>query len=396
MIKKNVDFSFLLLTAIAFIILGSVFFLVWTVTKDPIEADLIEDRVITSLFIIENKGEPIGTYLALLYPPSKRFAVFEVSGDVGLILDQINRVDRIDSVYKSGKINPYVHEIEKLLSLTIKYTVVFTLDNLANTTDILQGVTVFIPSPIEYFESESSVLLPSGIVNLDGEKLKEYLTFYNEDYEIEKLSMRNQRFFTGFIKRIAEQKDYLNNPLISNTFTSFIDGNMNKKTLKRFFNELSAVDTDRLSITSIGGTYRNVSGKTLLIPYNDGSLIKEIVSQTLTSITRKTNTPDGDRIWTVEVLNGTLTPGLANRTAELIRGFGYDIINLGNADKNNYDKTEIINRTDSKSAIEKFSEIITCTNIVNDTSALDISDYEYKADFTLILGRDFDGRHTQN
>jgi calcineurin-like phosphoesterase len=65
----------------------------------------------------------------------------------------------------------------------------------------------------------------------------------------------------------------------------------------------------------------------------------------------------------VEVLNGTAINGLAGRTAEMLRSFGYDVISIGNADRNNYETTEIIHRLDDESMVKAFAEIIRCGNI---------------------------------
>ena len=103
------------------------------------------------------------------------------------------------------------------------------------------------------------------------------------------------------------------------------------------------------------------------------------------------------------MLNGAGVPGLAGRTAELIRGFGYDVINVGNADSADYAFTEIIDRSNFSGEAEKFAGLINCKRVmtVNEEKPFEegivmpLEDYDYKADFTLILGRDFNGRYTQ-
>jgi hypothetical protein len=108
-----------------------------------------------------------------------------------------------------------------------------------------------------------------------------------------------------------------------------------------------------------------------------------------------------DRVFTVEVLNGTMVTGLAGRTAELLRGFGFDIISIGNADHSDYQSTVIIDRSGYEDRARAFGEIINCRNIRFDTAPEDqeleeIMSYEYRADFTLILGRDFNERYVTN
>jgi hypothetical protein len=104
----------------------------------------------------------------------------------------------------------------------------------------------------------------------------------------------------------------------------------------------------------------------------------------------------------VEILNGTATIGLAGRTAELLRSFGYDVISIGNADRNDYWDTQIIDRSGFKEMAETFAGIIRCGNIrfesqisddpVSD-AGINMQNLEYKADFILIIGRDFNGRY---
>jgi hypothetical protein len=102
----------------------------------------------------------------------------------------------------------------------------------------------------------------------------------------------------------------------------------------------------------------------------------------------------------VEVMNGTTENGLAGRTAELLRGVGYDVISIGNADRSDYEKTEIIDRSGFTDVVHTFGEIIHCGNIRSEApiqenleTELGFQNLEYRSDFTLIIGRDFDGRY---
>jgi hypothetical protein len=104
----------------------------------------------------------------------------------------------------------------------------------------------------------------------------------------------------------------------------------------------------------------------------------------------------------VDVLNGTGVTGLAGRTAELLRGFGYDVISIGNAARSDYEATEIIDRSGSAEVARIFAEIIRCTNIrseavepeeLNIELNMGLQRLDYRSDFTLIIGRDFNGRY---
>ena len=97
----------------------------------------------------------------------------------------------------------------------------------------------------------------------------------------------------------------------------------------------------------------------------------------------------GGRVFTVEILNGTNIGGLAGRTAELFRGFGYEVVSIGNADRNDHEKTLIIDRSGYEQMARGFGEIIRCNNFL-----FDFPHHEGpESDFTLIIGRDFNGRY---
>jgi hypothetical protein len=196
----------------------------------------------------------------------------------------------------------------------------------------------------------------------------------------------------------------LKNPAASQICQSLLSTDMNQRTRIRLFDEFSGIDTDRVNVQSVGGNIREISGQILLFPSYDGSLIKEIVRQSLGGLTRQTEGSLSERVFTVEVLNGTAINGLAGRTAELLRGFGYDVISIGNADRNSYEKTEIIDRSGYDEVVQNLGDIIRCKNIRSESSLrdnpadnpegeLNLQNFEYRSDFTLIIGRDFDGRY---
>ena len=400
--KKQIDFSLFLLAGIVFIVAGAAVSVALMLNRDLGANGISDGRAIATLFVIEHEGKPLGAYLLLYNQVTKNAAGFEVPGDMGLILHQINRVDRIDTVYQSGRISPYISEVEKLFDIKVNYNFVFNMYNLSRTVDLLEGVTVFIPGDIKLSDNEA-VLFSSGFTKLDGDKAVEYLCYQASDYDIETEQQRSQRFFIALLKRFGEKKDYLSGSDVSRLFQRFIETNMGRRILAQFFDELSYINIDRFTVASVGGNMREVSGKKLLFPYYDGSLIKEIVRQTLSDLAQRNGSTGGNRVFTVEVLKGTGVAGLAGRTAELIRGFGYDVINVGNADSADYEFTEIIDRSNFSGEAEKFAGIINCKRVIavdeekpfEEGMVMPLEDYDYKADFTLILGRDFNGRYTQ-
>jgi anionic cell wall polymer biosynthesis LytR-Cps2A-Psr (LCP) family protein len=381
---------------------GGVVFIILAMRSDPIEEALSGDRPISTLFVIESQKAPLSSYVLFYYPPTKRAAIFDIPGEVGMILSRINRVDRIDTVYDPNRPALFETEVEKLLGIEINFSVIIEIENLGKLVDWIEGVELFIPAPVEIYEEDNRILFPYGKIRLDGDKARLYVAYELPEEDREMAYFRRQRFFSGLIKRLGEKTEYLKRPAVAQFYQPLLRTAMNQRTRERLFDELARIDTDRLNIQSVQGATREVSGKPLLFPLYDGNLIKEIVRQSMAALTRQQEGAVSDRVFTVEILNGTATTGLAGRTADLLRGFGYDVIAIGNADRNDYETTEIIDRSGYDAMVRTFAEIIRCRNIRFDTQAaenielgieINIQNLEYPSDFTLIIGKDFNGRY---
>ncbi len=397
--SSSVDASFILVIIIVLIVAGGAVFAVIALRSDPLEEIFAEDGVINTLMIIEKDEKPLSSFVLMYYPATKRAAMFDVPGEIGLIIQRINRTDRIDAVYVSERITPFENELSKLLGIDIDFSVVFSVENLGKLVDLMEGVEIFIPSPVELYGGEKPVLFPSGMVVLDGEKAGQYVTYVLEEDDRDTAASRRQRFFKGFLKTLGERSEYLQNPQIAKVFNTLIDSEMSRRYRSRLFSELAYIDTDRMNVQSVGGNVKEVSGQELILPFFDGSYVKDVVRQTLVTLTRQGDGSLADRVFTVEILNGTPTSGLARRTSELIQGFGYDVITVGNAENNDYAFTTIIDRSGINELGDTFADIIQCKNITRELfnpEELSSQNMEYKADFTLIIGRDFNGRYVTN
>ncbi|MCL2231077.1 MAG: LCP family protein [Treponema sp.] len=392
------DASILLLVLIVFILGFGIIISMHTFQSNPIADAISDNRVINVLFVIEHEKMPLSTYVLMYYPNTKRAAIFDIPGDLGLLITSINRVDRIDRVYNPGRIGSYQNEIQKLLGIEINFSIVITKENLVSIVDLLEGVQIFIPSRVFHRDDDEIILFPSGMTVLDGDKASLYAT-YSLPHEDSELSVfRRQRFFLGYLGRQIQMNENLKNSSAAKMYYSLFRTSMSQRTLMYLFDEFVHIDTDRTNIQSVGGMYREVSGQQLIIPHHDGNLIKEIVRQTLVTLTREVEDHLVERTLTVEVLNGTAVTGLAGRTAELLRSFGYDVIAIGNADRNNYDNTLIVHYTGDDELVADFSGLLRCRNIrreevvYNDDDSMLNQNIDFKANVTLIIGRDFNER----
>ena len=130
------------------------------------------------MVILINSIVEIFSDVFIYYPVSHRGALINILGNTGAIFKSLQRVDRIDAVYTQKGIEVYKAEIENLIGQTIPFYVEMNMKDFGELTDMLGGLKVFVPSPVDIQSEEGERwLLPSGAVTLDGDKITTYLTY---------------------------------------------------------------------------------------------------------------------------------------------------------------------------------------------------------------------------
>ncbi|MCL1993221.1 MAG: LCP family protein [Spirochaetes bacterium] len=398
--RFKIEASGLLLAIIVIFFATGVAAAVFALQSDAVAEASARDGVISVLYVIEKDDKPLSSFVLMYYPLTRRAAIFDIPSETGLLLAGVNQVNRIDSIYNPQRLSAFENEVERLLGINLSFSVVMTLENLGKLVDLLGGVEVFIPAPVNIVNESQTILFPSGMVLLDGDKASLFASFELPEEEREQIMLRRQRFFLSFLRRQGEMNEMLRNRDVARLYHSFLRTDMSARTRMRLFDEFSQINTDRIAVQAVGGNFRVVQDQMLLIPHWDGTLVRQIVRQAQGMLTRQVEGALTERTLTVEVLNGTTVTGLAARTADLLRSFGYDVIATGNAYRNNIEQTEIIDRYIDAEMGRAFADIIRGNNIrrqplaegVPEEVEFGLQEFNYRADFTLILGRDFNGR----
>ncbi len=388
--------GFLLLFVIFLIIAITAIFLVFYLQTDSVTEILKNDKLINILFVLEDSGDVLTTQILMYYPVAKRTAMFDIPGNTGAIYSSLNRVDRIDAVYKEKGIKTYTEEIQKLTGVQIPFTIVISQTNFATLTDFLGGLKVFIPSPVEVRLDDTLYLLPSGSVNLDGDKIKSFLN-YKTTYETDgSQEERRQAAVLAFISALNKKSPQILNDINFKHLKSLFSTNLDEKALQKLLLQVSYIDAERLVPQTVTGSIRSVDGKSLLFPYYDGQLIKDVCKQTMSALVSSAEGAQ-NRIYVLEIQNGTTVQGLAKNTAALLQSVGYDVLSMVNAPSNFVEKTYVIDHIGNNEAAKGIGSFIRCENIVTDEVDLDDSNLEAASlvDFTIVLGSDFDGRYVR-
>jgi anionic cell wall polymer biosynthesis LytR-Cps2A-Psr (LCP) family protein len=384
------DKSSIFLLIIIAVVVGLVLSLGFALRSDAVDDAMKSDRIMNVLFVLELDRKPASSELFCFYPATSKGAILDVPAETGLIIKSLNRVDRIDALYDPHRAKPYVDEISRLLGADVPYWIIIDEKGLSEAADILDGFEVFVPSPIEA-PGARPVRLPSGALLLDGDKIAQFASYKDPDETESDAAARRQKLLQSLLKRTGERSGSLKDKTVFSAFKRCFRTNLSDESLSRLFEELGRLDTDRLLLQRVTGVYRTVDGKKLLFPHYDGELVRDIVKQTLNALSSTGGGNSGDTIYTVEILNGTPSKGVAKRTAEIYQSFGYDVVSVGNADREDYDKTQVLDRFSNPEAAKTLGAVIRCSTVVE--QGVSSSSNSAAADFTIVLGDDFDGRY---
>ena len=384
---------FLIIICLVFIITGIV--LINGLRTDTVGEIIKNDELIKILMVLYDGDTVIWGDVLVYYPVSKRGAVFDVPGNTGSIFSSLERVDRIDEVYREKGIETYKAEIEKLTGVSIPFTIEISIQNFSVLVDLLGGLRVFIPSPVDYVEDGVHYLLPSGAVMLDGDKVCTYLEYKLPDETLSDIQERRQNTVVSFLAAINANKSKMFGKEVFPVYSKLFESNVDKNGFYRLLSEVSEIDADRLMPQTVTGSSRYVDGQTLLFPYYDGQLIKDILKQTTTALVSESGKVSS-RVYVLEIQNGTNVQGLARNTAALLQSAGYDVLSMVNADSNDYEQTVIIDHIGNEAEVKSLASFIRCENIITEEIKED-DDLEADSlvDFTVILGKDFDGRYVR-
>ncbi len=397
--RAQANKSVIFLGLIVLILVVMVTIIAFSLRTDPVEETLQDESVMKVLIVLhDEEGESILTDVLLYYPVSKKGALFDILGNTGSIYESLGRVDRIDAIYKEKGIDVYKKEIEKLLAVDIPFTLEFDAEGFGEITDILGGMKVFVPTPVdEVSPNGEHWLLPGGAVTLDGDKIDTYINYILPDELESDREERKQNVLIAFLSALGENRNVIFNKKNFPVFAKKFKSNIGDKGLYSLLEQISYVDSQRLNPQIITGSTRMVDGKKLLFPYYDGQLIKDVVKQTMNSLISEDGTMQ-NRVYVINVLNGTSKQGLARNTASLLKSAGYEILGVGNADKNDYEDTAIINHIGNKEVAKALGDFIHCENIIEEEVKPESEGLDNVADvdFTLIVGADFDGRYVRS
>lgn len=391
MARATFDKNTIFLIAIVAVIAIATVLMLASIRTDPVEDAVQESRMINVALILERNGRPASTEILMYYPGNSRAAMLDVPPETGLIIKSLNRVDRIDVLYNPASPKAYLDEVQRLTGAEIDWYLILDEASLSALADILDGLAIFIPNRVATTINDKPAALPSGFVVLDGRKTQIYAAYEDPDMPDVEVVAKRQTLAQALLRRLSERSSFIMRDDVYPAVSRLFRTNLKGEPLRRLLSELAKLEADRIVLQRLTGAYRSVEGKQLLFPHYDGELVKDIVKQSLNALLNADATAVADKVFTLEILNGTSVRGLAQKAAEIFQSFGYEVVSVGNAPSTDESKTRVIDRYGDRASATTMANLIKCRQVEDE----DVPTAS-PADFVIILGKDFNGRNCVN
>ncbi|WP_210380661.1 LCP family protein [Borreliella valaisiana] len=390
------DLIFLVL--IVLIIASVLIFFIRSSKKELVYFELNTKSNISFLFIVEDPNRNLVSMQEIFINiKTGNLGFLDIPIHTGYE-DLRGNISWFKDLYKKNSFNNFLSKIYTQLSHESDYYIRFQKENFVKLIDYLGGVRLLVKNPVKIYSFEDSILIPSGTSNFDGDKAYDYLRYFNDVNQFEE----RVEFFKEFFKKLLFQiSDFgIENDNFFKIY-SMLNTNLSEVVFKYIVKNYKINNDKIISI--------NIKGQEEIFKDNDNNLIKvvfpyyggAILKESVEKLNKELVNEGLQEIVKIVVLNGTKVVGLAKKTANIFNSLKFKVLKFGNADKNSYKNTLIINNSDNLEMAVRVGEVIKASNIkpiseVQTKRLLELDNLDINPDVIVVLGDDFDGRYVKS
>ncbi|MGI6037191.1 MAG: LCP family protein [Limnochordia bacterium] len=290
---------------------------------------------------------------------------------------------RINSAHAFGGPDLVRKTVEEFLGVDINYYVSVDFAGFAGVVDTLGGVEIEVEKAMRYddFAQGLHIDLKPGRQILNGEQALQYIRYRDGLGDIALLDpvrnvyggriQRQQKFLQAVVDKALRPQTIGKIPQLAETLRAMVDTDLPVDEAVALGLALKKYTPDRIDMAVVPGIGRNVGNASYWVADED-QLVK-VVNSLFNS---------GPAIVTVEVLNGNGRSGVAGVAADRLQDHGYQIVNVGNAERFDYQETEVRFRSSRKEAAQHIAGLLSEQVVVRE-------DNSTQSDILVIVGRDF-------
>ena len=361
-------FSVLLLVALIFLLKYFGIF--------PFSSDIMSYNRVNILIVgcdeIENHGRADTIVFLSISPKTKDVLILSIPRDTRVEIPG-RGMDKINHAYAFGGEKLISKTVSSFLDVPIHFYAVADFNGFVNIIDELGGVEIDVEKEMHYVDKAGGVeinLYPGKQI-LNGEKSLQYIRFRHDKLGDIGRIKRQQKLALAVIKKMMNFDSITKIPQISEGMKGYIETNIKTQDAIALANLFRGVNQEKFRVETAQGKPVYIEGISYLEPD------VEEVRQRVKSLIYGKNSG-----MKVEVLNGNAISGIAHKIAKDLELQGFEIVNLGNADNFNYEKTKIIVYSKEVNLDNEFKKLFNDFEIVEEYRT------QTNLDLVIILGKD--------
>ena len=365
-VLQVVPFIFLLIVCFAFLYFLNIF---------PFGSDILAYDRLNILAVgtdsVESRGRADTIFVLSFSPKTKDTMLFSIPRDMRVMIPG-RGMDKINHAFAYGGIELFEETIEKFMGLPIHYYGVVDFEGFQYVIDVLGGVSINVEKDMYYVDQAGSfkINLHSGQQILDGKKALEYVRFRFDPLGDLGRIQRQQKLINSVIDKVMNFDSMIKIPNIVTSLTEYINTNMNPNEIISLARIMKDVDRERIWVETIQGEPQYIEGISYLVA--DAQEVKKRVQYLIDNKQRGLN---------IEVLNGNQIPGIAHRVADKMKELGFNVVNVDNADRFDYQKTVLIIYSKEVRADEYINQFL------DDVEVIRREQPNSEIDMTIIIGK---------
>jgi anionic cell wall polymer biosynthesis LytR-Cps2A-Psr (LCP) family protein len=390
--SRGIDYGIIIILAIVAILVAAGVVVYLQVRTDAVtEYTQNHDRV-PVLFVQESGGEARFAQIVVVDTRTRKMALFDVPGRLGTVVESLDRIDRIDTLYNRGNREAYRETVAETFGIEIPYLLSLDAEGLTTVVDMLGGLELFITESFQEEGNDTVVRLPAGSAVLDGAKAVDYARAEIPGEQYPERASRTQKLTQALFRSLGAKSELLTHEDVLPYVYEAFDLALDRRAFAILLEQYRGVEGEQVVSRRVQGSIREVEAggatQELLFPHFDGRWLRQTVSQVVDTLAQEGEVAQSPATISVEILNGTTVTGLARRTRRLYERYGFDVVSFDNADRNDYENTLVIDRQGNMTAAQRAAEIIRASRVESEPKDSPI-------DVTIILGRDFDGTYVR-
>jgi anionic cell wall polymer biosynthesis LytR-Cps2A-Psr (LCP) family protein len=387
--KPDFDLVSVLLIFVAIgIIIGAIYFIFSF--RESEASRLIEAKSDISAILIENdSGKTLSVFISFFNSETGKLATIMIPENTRLKVDYEDKpaYDTIENIYFRGDAHILKNTLEKLTGGTFDFYMAYDLGDVETLVDLLEGVEIANPENLSYTDLDKKIFirLRKGNILLDGAKAREFL-FYRPGDEGTQITMDNHKIFIdSLIDRWMDIAEIIEYRRVFSRLIRNIDTNLTKKDLIILAGQMPKLNSSRILFYRMLGKNTVINDEVFLTPIDNGEWLRDRIEKLKKFLSDEGPAPIGDEI-NIEILNGSGNPGQAQSLRNYLLQYGFNVVHYGNALRNDYETTTVIDRIGVPSLAKRVADIINCKEVYTKI------DKTLLVDVTIIIGNDFEGR----